>query len=74
MAGEDGRWTAPAFKACNTAEQLRELQGVAERFGVAPAELVRVSRDEMLSKPDAEFTRIAEHLQQKNAELYRRLA
>jgi hypothetical protein len=57
-----------------SAEQLRELQAVAERFGVSPEDLVRVSLDEMLSRPDDEFKRVAAYLLRKNAALYRRLA
>ena len=57
-----------------TDARMQELQAVAQRLGVSLEDLVRVSIDDLLSRPDAEFMSIAEHLLHKNAELYRRLA
>jgi antitoxin FitA len=57
-----------------TDERMRELRAVAQRLGVAPEDLVRVSIDDLLSRPDEEFLATAAYLLQKNAELYRRLA
>ena len=57
-----------------TDEHMRELRAIATRLGVAPEDLVRVSIDELLARSDEEFLGVAEHLLQKNTELYRRLA
>ncbi len=57
-----------------TDERMRELEAVAQRLGVAPEDLVRVSIDDLLSRPDEEFVRVAGYALKKNAELYRRLA
>jgi antitoxin FitA len=57
-----------------TDERMRELRAVAHRLGVAPENLVRVSIDDLLSRPDEEFMRVAAQLLEKNAQLYRRLA
>ena len=44
------------------------------QFGITPEELVRISIEEMLTRPEEEFQRALEHVLNKNAELYRRLA
>lgn len=46
----------------------------AERFRVAPEDLIRVSLEELLTRPDEAFQSAAEYVLTKNAELYRRLA
>jgi hypothetical protein len=55
-------------------DHLLKLQQVAARFGISPEELVRVSIEELLVRPDEEFEKAADYLLKKNAELYRRLA
>ncbi len=45
-----------------------------DRLQVAPEELVRVSIEELLARPDEEFRKALEYVLNKNAELYRRLA
>ena len=57
-----------------TEERMQNLRAAALRLGVAPEDLVRVSIDDLLSRPDEEFLTKAEYLLQKNAVLYRRLA
>ena len=37
------------------ADRLNQLKAVAERFHVAPEELVRVSIEELLTRPDDDF-------------------
>lgn len=54
--------------------QLSELKEAAKKLGVSIEDLVRVSIDELLSKPDAEFEAAVSYVLQKNAELYRQLA
>lgn len=54
--------------------QLSELEEAAKKLGVSIEDLIRVSIDELLSKPDTEFENAVFYVLQKNAELYRRLA
>ncbi len=55
-------------------ERLKKLQEVAERFGVAPEELVRASLEELLTYPMDDFQAVLERVLNKNADLYKRLA
>jgi predicted transcriptional regulator len=55
-------------------DRLLKLQERATHFSVSPEELVRVSIEEMLSRPDEAFQRAVNYVLEKNAELYRRLA
>ena len=56
------------------ADRLNQLKAVAERFHVAPEELVRVSIEELLTRPDDDFRQALDYVLQKNAPLYQRLA
>jgi predicted transcriptional regulator len=53
---------------------LSKLKEIAERLQVSPEDLVRVSLEELLSRPDEAFQGAAAYVVKKNAELYRRLA
>jgi hypothetical protein len=53
-------------------DALAKLRETAGRLGVSPEELVRVSIEELLGRPDEAFERAAEYVLNKNAELYRR--
>jgi hypothetical protein len=55
-------------------DRLKKLEELAERFRVAPEELVRASLEELLSRPLDDFQKIVERVLSKNAELYKRLA
>ena len=55
-------------------ERVKELKQIAERFRVAPEELVRASVEELLTRPLDEFQKILERVLTKNADLYKRLA
>lgn len=55
-------------------DRLQQLQEIAMQFQVSPEELVRISIEELLTRPDEEFQKALEYVLQKNAELYRRLA
>jgi hypothetical protein len=55
-------------------ERAAELRMLAARLSVSPEELARLCVEELLSRPDEDFERAAEHTLGKNAELYRRLA
>jgi hypothetical protein len=55
-------------------ERLVKLNEMAKQLGVVPEDLVRVSIEELLSRPEADFEQAVDHVLSKNAELYRRLA
>jgi predicted transcriptional regulator len=55
-------------------EQLIKLQEAATRFGLSPEDLVRVSLEDLLARPEADFRAAVEYVLDKNEELYRRLA
>jgi predicted transcriptional regulator len=55
-------------------DRLQRLKELATEAKVAPEELVRLSVEEWLARPKADFARAADYVVQKNAELYRRLA
>ncbi len=53
---------------------LAKLREMADRHGITPEELTRVSIEELLTRPEEEFQRAVDLVLEKNAELYRRLA
>ena len=55
-------------------DRLAQLQQLAVRFGVQPEGLVRVSVEELLTRPEDAFQRAVQYVLEKNADLYRRLA
>jgi antitoxin FitA len=55
-------------------DRLLQLQEKAKIFGITPEELVRVSIEELLTRPEDAFQLAVEYILKKNAELYRRLA
>jgi hypothetical protein len=55
-------------------DRLRKLEDIAQQFGIAPEELVRASIEELIARPADDFRRALDHVIDKNAELYRRLA
>ena len=55
-------------------DQVHKLEQLAERYQVAPEELVQLSIDELLSRPQDDFEQMLTYLLQKNADLYRQLA
>ena len=55
-------------------ERLVKLNEMAKQLGVVPEDLVRVSIEELLSRPEEDFGQAVDHVLSKNAELYRRLA
>jgi hypothetical protein len=55
-------------------EQLLKLQDVAARFDLSPEDLVRVSLEDLLARPQEDFKTAVEYVLNKNDELYRRLA
>ncbi len=55
-------------------DRLEQLQELAKQLNISTEELVRISIDELLSKPDSDFQQAVEFVLDKNDELYRRLA
>ena len=55
-------------------DRLSKLQEIAARFQITPEDLVRVSIDELLARPEEDFRQAAEYVLNKNSELYHRLA
>jgi predicted transcriptional regulator len=55
-------------------ERAARLRVWAEEAGLPPEEFLRRRVEQLLDRPDQQFQKAADHLLQKNAELYRRLA
>ena len=55
-------------------ERLLKLKELSTHYGVTPEELVRISVEELLSRPDRALQQAAGRVLKKNRELYRRLA
>ena len=55
-------------------EKLAQLKEKADRYQMTPEELLQVSLEELLTRPDEDFQRAMSCVLAKNAELYRRLA
>jgi len=55
-------------------ERLLELKERAVQYSVSPEELVLISIEDLLSRPDESFQQAMDHVISKNAALYRRLA
>jgi len=55
-------------------ERLAQLRQLAQQTGMSPEEFLRRRVERLLDQPDAAFQQAAEHVLQKNADLYRRLA
>jgi hypothetical protein len=53
---------------------MLKLKETATQLQVSPEELVRVSVEELLTRPQESFQRAVDYVLKKNAELYRRLA
>ena len=50
------------------------LEDAAQRLGVSPEDLLRISLEEKLSRLDDSFRDALEHVVSKNEELYKRLS
>lgn len=54
-------------------DRVAQLQELAIRFGVQPEDLVRISVEELLTRPEDAFQHAVQYVLEKNADLYRRL-
>lgn len=57
-----------------TNEQAERLRQVAESLGVEPGQLAQAALVDWFARPQADFQSAAEHVLQKNRELYERLS
>ena len=55
-------------------DRLLRLKEAAARLGISAEELVRLSIDALLARPEEEFKSAMDYVLKKNADLYRRLA
>ena len=55
-------------------DRLQKLQALAKQFRIAPEELLRVSVEELIARPQADFQKALEYVLETNKELYTRLA
>jgi predicted transcriptional regulator len=55
-------------------DRLQKLQDLAAQFRIAPEELLRVSVEELIARPQADFQKAIDYVLKKNKELYKRLA
>lgn len=55
-------------------EHMLKLREIASRFSLTPEELVRITLEELLARPEDALQRALDYVIEKNAELYRRLA
>jgi antitoxin FitA len=55
-------------------DRLQKLNEIADRYKVAPEDVIRASLDDLLSKSDDEFRKALSYVLNKNRDLYRRLA
>ncbi|OGG55603.1 MAG: DNA-binding protein [Candidatus Handelsmanbacteria bacterium RIFCSPLOWO2_12_FULL_64_10] len=55
-------------------DRLLKLKEMAGRLGITPEDLVRVSVEELLGRPEEDFRKATDYVLKKNADLYRRLA
>ena len=57
-----------------TDDRLRALNKLSNRLNISSEELVRLSIEEILTRPDDTFQDALEYVLEKNSELYKRLA
>ena len=55
-------------------DRLRALEKLSDRLKISPEELVRMSIEEILTRPEEEYQRAVKYILAKNSDLYNRLA
>ncbi|NUM82492.1 DNA-binding protein [bacterium] len=55
-------------------ETVDKLSAAAQKIGIKPEDLLRVSIEDKLQAIDSDFNNAVTYVLEKNAELYRRLA
>jgi hypothetical protein len=57
-----------------TPTQEQQLRNEAQRLGLPPEDLARIAVEDLLDRPGPDFEEAAQHVLQKNRELYDRLS
>jgi hypothetical protein len=57
-----------------TDDRLRALEKLSTRLNISPEELVRLSIEDILTRPEETFQNAMKYVLEKNSELYQRLA
>ena len=55
-------------------DRLQKLQELAKQFRISPEDLLRISVEDLIARPQADFQKALSYVLEKNKELYRRLA
>jgi antitoxin FitA len=55
-------------------DRLQKLQDLAKQFNIPMEELLRVSFEELVARPQEDFQKALEYILDKNKDLYQRLA
>ncbi len=55
-------------------DRLQNIQELAKKFNIAPEELLRVSLEELVARPQEDFQKALEYVLKTYKELYERLA
>ena len=55
-------------------DRLQKLQNLAKQFNIPTEELLRVSFEELVARPQEDFQKALEYVLEKNKELYKRLS
>jgi len=55
-------------------DRLQKLQNLARQFNIPAEELLRVSFEEFIARPQEDFQKALEYVLEKNKEIYKKLA
>jgi len=55
-------------------DRLQKLQNLAKQFNIPTEELLRISFEELVARPQEDFQKALEYVLETNKELYKRLA
>ena len=55
-------------------DRMQKLMELAKQFRIAPEELLRVSIEELVARPQVDFQKALEYVLETNKDLYKRLA
>jgi hypothetical protein len=55
-------------------DRLKKLQGLAKQFNIPTEELLRVSFEELVARPQEDFQKALEYVLETYKDLYKRLA
>ena len=55
-------------------DRLVRLKELSEQFGISPEDIIRISVDDLLTRPQEDCRQAIDYVVKKNEELYQRLA